>query len=460
MKIRIIITFLFLACAVFSACSDSGSGESPAAAPQSGTLDTSFNNTGFFVYHNLENTSYGYDIAVDENDNIYVTGNIDYENADMALWKITPDGELDQSFAGTGLVTHHNAAGGNYNDYGMSLCIASNGLIYVTGRSYSSIADADDDLAVWSFSDDGLLNDNFSSDGIAIHSNTAGGNGSSSINNDYGTSCVIDGMGRLVISGYSTKSGGDLEMVVWRYGQNGGLDSSFNGTGYIIDEFDMADTNDYGKSIKIDNYGNIVVAGNTNYLFSSTNPVKMFLAKYYSNGYSITDFGTGGAVLEGSPLGDAAGNSVVIDDDNNIIVAGSYDNDPVSNNTDLAVWKYLEDGTPDTAFGTNGAVFYHIDDTQITGNSVCLDEDGRIIVAGYLKGMEYSIAVCRFDGNGALDTSFGNDGIFTHSGAAGSAYAPRYGQAVAIDSIGRILVTGSSEDSNNKMRMTVWCIIP
>jgi|GEM_PF-3460743 len=42
-------------------------------------------------------------------------------------------GVIDTSFGNSGIVVHHNAAGGNFHDYGNSICVDSEGKIYITG---------------------------------------------------------------------------------------------------------------------------------------------------------------------------------------------------------------------------------------------------------------------------------------------------------------------------------------
>jgi uncharacterized delta-60 repeat protein len=98
---------------------------------------------GIVVHHNAAGgfaMDYGNSIYVDNTGNIYVTGSSMNRNGnyDMVIWKYNRDGSLDTSFNRTGFVVHDNAAGGNSHDYGYSIYVDNNGNIYVTGRSWNN----------------------------------------------------------------------------------------------------------------------------------------------------------------------------------------------------------------------------------------------------------------------------------------------------------------------------------
>ncbi len=82
----------------------------------------------------------------------------------------------------------------------------------------------------------------------------------------------------------------------------------------------------------------------------------------------------------------------------------------------LVVFRFASDGTLDTAFGTNG-VFRLSNDGSSWASSVLLEPDGRIVVAGaayvtVADSSETRLIVLRLLGNGNLDPSFGDQGIY------------------------------------------------
>ena len=118
-----------------------------------GALDTSFNGTGM-VTHNGAAGGNGHDDGyaggIDSTGRIYATGLSlnaigDY---DMVLWRFNANGTLDTSFNGTGFVAYAGTAGGaNATDTGRSLKIDSAGRIVVTGSSRNAAGNAD--MVIW-----------------------------------------------------------------------------------------------------------------------------------------------------------------------------------------------------------------------------------------------------------------------------------------------------------------------
>ena len=126
--------------------------------------------------------------------------------------------------------------------------------------------------------------------------------------------------------------------------------------------------------------------------------------------------------------------------DGKIVLAGSKRTDFDS---DFAVLRLLEDGSPDTDFGTNGEVRLDFGGFDYA-NAVGLQPDGRVIVAGcseylYLPdgSCQQGIAV-RLNVDGSLDGSFADEGRFVDTLDQVNVY-----RAVAIQRDGKILIVGA-----------------
>jgi hypothetical protein len=94
----------------------------------------------------------------------------------------------------------------------------------------------------------GILDTSFNGTGFVVHNNAAGGNGF-----DYGNSIYVDNTGKIYVTGYSINSNGIYDMVIWRYNSNGILDTTFNGTGFVVhNNAAGGNSSDYGNSIYVD----------------------------------------------------------------------------------------------------------------------------------------------------------------------------------------------------------------
>ncbi len=176
-----------------------------------GSLDASFNGTGFFT-HNGAAGGNGFDAAndliIDSAGNILLTGfsrNIFGKN-DMVIWRVLPDGSLDSNFSANGFVTFDisNLYGVSSNNFGEALLIDQEDRIVVTGS-------AKDDLCVWRFLDSGEIDSSFASNGFFVHDSAAGG-----FSVDSGNSVVEDEQSRLIIGGISRNTSNEFEATFWR----------------------------------------------------------------------------------------------------------------------------------------------------------------------------------------------------------------------------------------------------
>ena len=143
------------------------------------------------------------------------------------------------------------------------------------------------------------------------------------------------------------------------------------------------------------------------------------------------DFDTDGTVTT-NVLDNDQGNDVVIQPDGKILVAGS-------NGTNFAVVRYNPDGTLDPSFSDDGIVATTFGDSSEAGGLV-LDSEGRIVAAGR-AGDDFAVA--RYESNGELDTSFGDNGLMiTDFNQPGSSYTSAVGTNVTLDGGGNIVVVG------------------
>lgn len=128
--------------------------------------------------------------------------------------------------------------------------------------------------------------------------------------------------------------------------------------------------------------------------------------------------------------------------------------------TDVSV-DCNDSGTLDVTFNGKG---YFTHDSAAGGNdnddgqAVAVQSDGKMIVAGYSVNANSDMAVWRLNTDGSLDATFGTNGYFTHDNAAGGLTDSDQGYAIALQSDGKILVAGVS--ANGFSDMAVWRLWP
>ncbi len=222
----------------------------------------------------------------------------------------------------------------------------------------------------------------------------------------------------------------------------GSLDSTFGSNGIVEATFPGVDSNAYALAIQPD--GKIVAGGGT----SDSNPAKvdLALARYLSDGSLDSTFG-----VDGRMTTDFSGNcddasAILLQPDGKILVAGSaYD----GSDYDFALARYDSAGNLDTSFGAGGKVVTDLDGGQDYGNALILQPDGKIVVAGWAEvGSDYNFALARYASDGSLDSSFGSGGkVITHFGDGES-----LANAAVLQPDGKILVAGAAFDSDTDTR--------
>lgn len=222
--------------------------------------------------------------------------------------------------------------------------------------------------------------------------------------------------------------------------QDGTLDPSFNGNGLLRLDVDMR--NDRALSITTAANGDIITSGTT----SSAEGSEVLLIRIAPDGSPAAGFGTNGIVRTSfGPFNFGAGRAVLTDANDRILVAGEYAE--TVNDDEFVVLRYLADGTPDNAFGTNGRTITSFATTNDAANAMALQPDGRIVAAGFAPT---GFALARYLDNGDPDTTFGQDGkVITSFGSNGAV-----ARAVAVQPDGRIIAAGYAPGQGDDAALT------
>ncbi|MGB3527211.1 MAG: T9SS type A sorting domain-containing protein [Flavobacteriales bacterium] len=292
-------------------------------------------------------------------------------------------------------------------------------------------------LGATTFAQPGSLDGTFGNDGKVI---TAFGT-----DDDSGTSVAIQPDGKVVVAGFTINVGG-WDIALARYNADGTLDSSFGGDGKVTTDFGTY--GDAGFSVAIQPDGKVVVAGKAGYGAEAD----FALARYNTDGTLDNSFGGDGKVTTDFGMWGDEGNSVVIQLDGKIVVAGWATVDP---EIDFALARYNTDGTLDNSFSADGKVTTDFGTGFNQGASVAIQPDGKIVVAGHTNvnsSGDRDFAVARYNMDGTLDISFSADGKVTTNLGTGTAYGTAYdeGKSVAIQPDGKIVVAGYASNGTDR----------
>ncbi len=193
------------------------------------------------------------------------------------------------------------------------------------------------------------------------------------------------------------------------YSQPGTIDSNFAGGGKIVSQLGYP-YHTFGHLIALQKDGKIILCGDS---VSANNHVSFALLRYNIDGSPDLKFGNKGLVLSPMPSPTYPSLSAVAVQKDGKIVTGSY------SVADFAFYlsRYLPNGKTDAAFGVNGvAKIRFIDAGEVSLNQLAIQDDGKIVAVGSNDGF----AIARCLPNGSMDSSFGVNGIISHSGEWGS----------------------------------------
>jgi uncharacterized delta-60 repeat protein len=306
-------------------------------------------------------------------------------------------GDLDPTFGNGGIVTTEEF-GGSITD----IVIQSDGKIIAikTQREPPNSGNPSTNFVLTRYNSNGSLDTSFGTGGRAIANI-----GNFDLLTTVSDALALQSDGKILLTG-----GADGDVALARFNRDGTLDTSFDEDGKVIADFGFSE----GRDLAIQSDGKILVAVSSvdPIIHPDANlspmPGEAFIqdftfVRYNSDGSLDTSFGDGGKVVT-----DFGTNSVIanlaIQPDGKIVGVGSAGGD-------FALARYNSDGSLDTSFGNGGKVTTDVD--VDFGSSIALQADGKITIGGGTRSgsPDLDLALARYNSNGSLDTSFGTDGI-------------------------------------------------
>ncbi len=362
-----------------------------------------------------------YSVTTQSDNKIIVAGSAVINNSnDFAIVRYNSDGSLDTTFDGDGKVTTDFDS---IYDYGKSIIVQNDGKIVIVGEG-------DDNFAIVRYNGDGSLDTTFDGDG-KVTTDFVG-------YNDIAYDVTVQNNGKIIVVG-NTNTGRWNDFALARYNSDGSLDTTFSDDGKVIIDLGYSDA---GRSVTMQSDGKILIAGSID---SGGYNYDFVLMRYNSNGSLDTTFSDDG-IVSTNFISIDFGYSVTMQNDGKIIMVGYADSDDTIADTsyDFALARYNSDGSLDTTFGDDGKITTDFATLYDYGQSVVMQNDGKIIVAGcaFINGNE-EFALARYNSDGSLDTTFSGDGKIT-TYFANDFMGDSGDNSVTMQSDGKIIVAGSA----------------
>lgn len=239
------------------------------------------------------------------------------------------------------------------------------------------------------------------------------------------SSTVVQTDGKILLAGQSGMT--DFHPLsnfsLVRYNLDGSLDTGFSDDGIVIIE----DINSFIPSVSEQADHKIMVSG---YGYTEINDIGNGIAyvtkmRFNSDGTLDTGFGIDGKVSfnVGSNV---RINTFAEQNDGKMLLTGAD-----SSATLISLVRFNADGSLDSSFGDQGIVSTGLSMSTFLDS---LQADGKILLAGFIHANDS--VLMRYNSDGTLDTSFGGDGIVPIN------LIDNY--SVTVQSDGKIVVGGSS----------------
>ena len=313
---------------------------------ENGTLDTTFNGTGYNAQISLKSAN---SVALQPDGKIVVGGYCGSGNGHFCVARLNSNGSYDTTFNGTGFVMTTVGIGSTIN----SVSVLPDGKIIAVGFTALQTF-FNRDYAMVKYNADGSLDTTFGTGGrVATELGS----------NEFAYDSAIQSDGKIVVVGDFTDTlSGQVMAAIVRYNANGSIDTAFGNSGKA---FRSAAAGAKANQVAIQSDGKIIIVGD------SIPPTR-----YNSNGTFDTAFNSSVWNLT---------RSITIQTDGKILVGGA---DSANNN---ALVRYNSEGTPDTGFGTNGKV-----STLALVEAIAIAPNGRIVTAGTRSNNNFEIVLTRY----------------------------------------------------------------
>ncbi len=391
-------------------------------------LDPTFGNGGIVTTALSNDRALANDMLIQPDGKIVVAGEVKSGLMHFGVARYNSDGSLDTDFGTNGIVL--TTYGGDA--WGKGVALQSDGSIIVTGLTYSSATSYK--ALVARYTPNGVLDNTFGVNGLTILPGL-----------DNSMKVVIQPDDKIIVGGFTNDN-----FALSRLNADGTIDTSYGDNGFVVTHMkDPAgiETEGFIQNMALQSDGKLVAVGFTN---SFTTYYDVAVARYNENGTLDYTFNNVGYFI--TDLGEYAdfGISVKIQPDNKILVGGHKETDliPEVPDYDMVVLRLNPNGTIDQSFGANGFTYIRTGAEASYNDDIELQSDGKILFTGQAatySTQKFEILVGRLNSDGTIDTSFG-DGGYRFYDPFGT---PDHTKSIKVDNDGKIVLAGYSTLVNN-----------
>lgn len=379
---------------------------------QDGTIDISFGANGKSFNQSVDGSSRATtfvlpDGKIVQNSNTYNNGPV------FAAVRYNADGSIDNTFGTNGTVSTEVSS---FSDNSYTITGQPDGKIIIGGESFFSdetFTHTKGSLVLIRYNVDGSLDNSFDGDGIMlldIEGYAAA--------NAYNIR-VLDN-GKILVAGFVGDENGIVyHSLLSRFNSDGSLDNTFGENGKIVSL--VGSGNNDINNLALQKDGKIVLAGS-----ATIGGHSQFVAlRFSSDGVPDNSFGTNGQSIINITNYLTSVSSVAVQPDNKIIIAGN--STFIAGDPDyFTIVRLKEDGTLDNTFNGNGKILLNSSNRGGILNSVLIQQDNKILLGGTLK--IYNIItqrttsdfiLLRYSSEGVIDPTLISDYSLGQQGTTG-----------------------------------------
>lgn len=392
----------------------------PTALAQAGALDPSFGTGGrvtidFGGPDPLDATDLARAVALQPDGKILVGGQ---DRSGAVVVRLLPDGSLDPAFGAGGRA---RVLTGDFDEVAWDVVVDPDGKIVACGSRLQSA-----EFGLTRLLPDGTPDVTFGDGGTALTGSVTG----------PAVACTRQPDGRYLVAGHNNGNGGTPGQApaVARFLADGALDTTFGAGGAALVDLGGAEASFVAFDLLLQPDGRLLVAAAN---LIGLPGLGFVVARFLPDGAPDPDFGTGGVVT--LPVRDVDQSyGLALDAEHRIVVVGAAATG--AGDADVAVARLFPDGALDSTFGTEGVVVTALTAGDDGAFRVVVQPDGKLLLAAFSDTEGSDFTLLRYTESGALDPSFGADGIVTTDFSDGTDAA----FDLALQPDGRIVAAGQS----------------